>query len=195
MRGALALLLWWLIGAAACAPRGARPGRIEQMPGRAALLAGGRRGPRLGWVAWGADGALIACGRRAASAVDAGTPERCLRVDRPGGEPHEVPPGALEAGRRDVTAVEWAPGGCRVLLEDSRGSGPARVSLVGPRERVTLGEWLPAPEVGGDVYSLETSFSADGRRLALLRLSVGVGDDGILVELKGAEVRAAPLCR
>jgi hypothetical protein len=82
-----------------------------------------------------------------------------------------------------------------VLLEDSRGSGPARASLIGPRERVPLGEWQPAPEVGGDVYSLETSFSADGRSLALLRLSVGVGDDGILVELKGAEVRAAPPCR
>lgn len=208
-RCVLGAIFWGFMGGVGCAPRPVRsvgPGGIEQMPARAALLVGGRRGPRLGWVAWGADGALIACGGRAASAaaVGVGTPERCLRIDRMGrmgrvgraeAEPREVPPGELGVGRRDTTPVEWAPGGCRVLLEDSRDSGPARASLVGPRERVLLGEWQPALEVGGDVYSLETSFSADGRHLGLLRLSVGVGDDGLLVELQGAEVRAAPPCR
>lgn len=203
------VFLWGLMGGVGCAQRPVRPagpGSIEQMPARAALLAGGRRGPRLGWVAWGADGALIACGGRApsAAALGAGTPERCVRVDgvggvgrvgRAGAAPREVAPEELAAGRRDTTPAEWAPGGCRVLLEDSKGSGPARASLIGPRERVLLGEWQPGPEVGGDVYSLETSFSADGRQLALLQWSVGVGDDGLLVELKGAEVRAAPACR
>jgi hypothetical protein len=192
MRAAL-VLLGWLLQAAACAPAPTR--NTDQGSARAVLLEGGRRGPRLGWVAWGAKGALIACGRRAASAADAGSPERCLRIEGPGATPEEVPPGELDAGRRDTTPAEWAPGGCRVLLEDSRDAGPARASLVGPRGRVTVGEWQPAPNVGGDVYSLETSFSADGRHLALLRLSVGVGDDGILVELKDAEVRAAPPCR
>jgi hypothetical protein len=156
---------------------------------------------RLAWVAWRAGGAnptFAACGRRTADLGVQGQLCGCVVVERAGAAPT---PGAWteDAGFiRDRSAVEFAPGGCRVLLDDvpgDPGAPPARATLLGPGARLAIDEWRPPATVDGDYFAIETSYSPDGRWLAVVRAAVGIGDADRLVELSSVEVRPAPTCR
>src|SRR5262249_27264568 len=121
----------------------------------------------------------------------------CLVVARAGELPVAVPspqPGYAA----DASPPEHAPGGCRVQLDDAPGdpgAPAARATLVGPKERAALDAWTPAREGNGASFAAETSFSPDGKWLAIVHSAVGIGEEGRLVDVIDAQVRAAPACK
>ena len=75
------------------------------------------------------------------------------------------------------------------------GAPPARATLVDPTHSQLLDEWLPPNSVDGDYFAIETSFSPDGKWLAIVHSSVGIGEGDRLVTVVDVAVRPAPSCR
>ncbi|MSP62349.1 MAG: hypothetical protein EXR72_18855 [Myxococcales bacterium] len=165
---------------------------------RVALPDGGvHHTERLAWTAWRADGAFAACGRRTADFTVAGTLRGCVIVERPGGSPAPLDWSGDPAFRRESAPVDAAPGGCRVLLDDvpgDPGAPAARATLQGPSGATVLDAWKPPPAVDGDYFAIETSFSPDGRLLAVIHTAIGLGPDERTVDVAGIELRPAPAC-
>jgi hypothetical protein len=67
--------------------------------------------------------------------------------------------------------------------------------LIGAKERTALDAWKAPRDVDGDYFAVETSFSPDGKWLAIVHSAVGIGEEGRLVDVIDAQVRAAPPCR
>ena len=149
---------------------------------------------RLAWSAWLPSGAFIACGRTTDDFSKQGRLGKCLTAaPGPAPAPATWPAGAA----RDASPVDAAPAGCKVLLDDipgDPGAPPARATLVGPTGKTPLAEWKPPREVDGDYFALETSFSPDGKTLALARTSVGRGEGDQRVDVVSVELRPAPPC-
>lgn len=174
------------------APLSPRP--VE--PAAAVEDAGIHHTVRLGWSAWRADGTFAICGRRTNAFEEAGSLRGCLAVRAP-----QLPAMSLDWTKdasfvHDATPPDRAPGSCRVLLEDivpTPLGPPARTTLVSPRQRLKLAEWLPAATIDGDYFTIEASFSPDGRWLALARLAIGIGEDRT-VDVVDVELQPAPPC-
>jgi len=158
---------------------------------KVALPDGGmRHTERLATAAW-RGGAFRACGERN------GGPSGCKLVAAAGERASDAAADG-EGFAADRSPPTSAPGVCRVLFDDAPGdpaAPPARATLVGPAARQPLDEWRPAGTVDGDYFAVETSFSPDGKWLAVYRVAVGLGTDERLVELAGVQVRPAPACR
>ena len=119
---------------------------------------------------------------------------RTAPIPEPGVEPllpdtNRAPPtqGAGQPPSPCRVVLEWAPG--------DPGSPPARALIEGPRERALVASWSPPPEVDGDRFVIEVSFSPDGRWIGIARESIGVGDSDMLVRVEQVEVKPAPRCR
>ena len=181
---------------------GTPPPRHASAPsgdGKVALPDGGmRHDQRLAWVAWAGDRpAFGACGRRTDDLASLGQRGRCWVVEGPGAAPVERDWTALPGFVQDRSPVDQAPGRCRVAVDDVGGdpaAPPARATLVGPGGAQEIAAWAVPATVDGDYFALETSFSPDGRWLAVVRAAVGLGGER-LVEIAGVEVRPAPPCR
>lgn len=145
---------------------------------------------RLARVGWRGE-SFVACGD------SRGRESRCRMIDRAGAA--AVAAASPPAGYADdASPPDRAPGACRVRFDDvpgDPGAPAARATLVGPAGAQPLDAWRPAREVDGDYFAVETSFSPDGKWLALVHTAVGIGEDERRVEVAGAEVRAAPACR
>jgi hypothetical protein len=155
---------------------------------------------RLAQAGWRSDGAFQACGDFPWARDQPGKPLRpgpCLVVARAGELPIAVP--APQPGyAADASPPERAPGGCRVRFDDAPGdpgAPAARATLVGTTARAALDAWKAPREVSGDYFAVETSFSPDGKWLAIVHSAVGIGEEGRLVGVIDAEVRAAPPCK
>ena len=187
----------------AVAPVGVTP-PVSAGP-KVALPDGGmRHTERLAVTGWSQAGAFWACSQRTAEFGQPGRTGRCLVVEKAGDAAmqHEFAEGAItpdaarEGGRPDA-----APGRCRVLFEDLTGDpglpaeAAAKATLYGPPAPIALDAWKPPRTLDGDYFAVETSFSPDGKRLAIVHTAVGVGEGERSAEVVSVEVRAAPDCR
>ena len=148
-------------------------------------------------VRWAGDWAMACGGRRVESATNGAvktTPGACVTAGVAGAAADARPQeSAFQAGAEGAV-----PAPCRVYYEDISGdpaAPPARASLVGPGGRQLLDEWRVPREVDGDYFAVEIRVSPDGKRIAVLHVSVGIGDGDRLVRVESAEVRPAPPCR
>lgn len=160
-----------------------------------ALPDGGlRHTARLAWTAWSADAIFQACSRRTSDFALQGKLGECNSVPARA----SIQRGSVVAPLvHDASAVDAAPRGCRVIFDDAPGdpaAPPARATLAGPSARQPLDEWRPAREDNGDYFAVETSFSPDGKWLAIVHTAVGLGDGEQSVDVKSIEVRPAPAC-
>ena len=91
--------------------------------------------------------------------------------------------------------------GTSVQFEDMTGDPglpptvAARAILVGPGEqRLVLDAWRPPLSVDGDYFAVETSFSPEGKRLAIVHSAVGRGEGEQAVDVISVELRPMPTC-
>ncbi len=188
------LFLVAALALAGCPKRDAAPTSPPPPP------SAGPRGPdggahhteRFASAAWRPDGAFRTCGERG------GRPAGCKAVARPGEPAADSPSEGDVRYLPDRAPFDAAPGGCRVLFDDATGdpgAPAARATLKGPAAATPIDAWKAPPNVDGDYFAVETSFSPDGKWLAVIHTAVGLGADERLVEVKDVEVRPAPPCR
>ena len=142
---------------------------------------------RLARTSWKSDTAR-ACGTRGA----------CVAASPSGALANDPGEAGFAVDGSPVDAMPGAGGRCRVVDDDVLASSkgpPARATLWGPSGATPLAAWQPPVTVDGDYFALETSFSPDGKWLAIARLAVHLGDEAPVVDVAGLEVRAAPACR
>jgi hypothetical protein len=149
---------------------------------------------RLAWITWAGD-ALVHCRRRIDDAArTVGPLGPCTRIAE-GAPPARVP--APSSHPPDVTFADATPdSACALTIEDAQlvpAPKPARLTLTTPSGKIDLDTWTPDTE--GDAFHIEASFSPDHRRVAILRVAVGLGEGERIVDVVSAQVRAAPACR
>ncbi len=145
---------------------------------------------RFAEVAWKPDGTFRYCSVR-------GKPIKCMTIAKAGDAPQPAPD-ADASFAIDRSPPSSATGNCKVAFDDAGGdpgAPPAKASLRGPAGTQPIDEWHPAQTDNGDFFLVETSFSPDGKWLAVLHVAVGVGIDEQTADVIHAEVRAAPICR
>lgn len=169
-------------------------------PGPAVTLPDGgmRHTIRLAGAGWDAASAFQACARHL---DDAGTPRPpfgpCLIVRGPGAAA-EAQPAPDRAFFDDTSVSTAAPDGCHTAFFDvpgDPGAPAARAFLVGPSASALLDSFRPPSTVDGDQFAIETSYSPDHSRLALIHSALGLGDGDRRVDVVAVEMRAAPACR
>lgn len=178
-----------LLLAAGCRRQEAHPLRVQLPDG------GLRHRERLAHASWRSDGTFRLCAGRDADGARGGL--RCVFVAGPGAQSMIRPWQDDPEFVTDPLPVDRSPDGCGVLLEDTRGtpdSGPALATFVTHAGTTRLAQWHPGPEVSGDYFALEASFSPDGRWVAVSRLAVGIGVGEKVVEIVGVTIQPAPHC-
>lgn len=108
----------------------------------------------------------------------------------------EPPPPSGATFTPDPHPYHWAPGTCHVSFDDAAGPGVnvASASMVGPGTHVVLDTWHIGPTDNGDYFAVETSFSPDGKWLAIIHTGVSLGVDERTVEIASVRVIPAPPC-
>jgi hypothetical protein len=148
---------------------------------------------RLGWLTWSDVNELVYCNQRLDDAGNrVGVLGPCWHLTA--GEAPKKMLSWLNAGRPDdrpPNAVPWSR--CHVELEGN--AQGAHATLVSPTASEPLDAWKPGPEVPGDVYAVELSFSPEGKWMAVAHLGVHLGEGERLIEFHDVEIRSVPACR
>jgi|GEM_PF-7015141 len=155
---------------------------------------------RLAWVSWSEPKELLACTRRiddngntvgvmgpCYKIGDDSTPHRLISWLN-GDDPDRNP--------SNVILSDWE-NRCTLILEDAvlvPTPKPARLILVTPTGKKVLDEWTPSPKDEGDAFQVEATFSTDGKMMASVHLSVGLGEGERIIGIAGAKVFATPEC-
>jgi hypothetical protein len=158
---------------------------------------------RLAAVMWPVAKAIIYCTRRLDDhAQPVGVAGPCFRLEA--GDPDPVKTiswvtlGRFESSAPDATPASF---GGRCHLEIAQGQRlpaptPARLTWVGPSGKRVLEEWTPndAEAVDADAYTIEATFAPEGEWMAILHVSVGLGDGERIVRVASAKLIRVPAC-
>ncbi len=158
---------------------------------------------RLAAVMWPVAKAIIYCTRRIDDhALPVGVAGPCFRLEA--GETDAVRAiswvtlGRFESGGPDAMPASF---GGRCHLEIAQGQRmpamtPAKLVWVGPSGKKVLEQWTPndAEAVDADAYTIETTFAPEGEWMAILHVSVGLGDGERIVRVPYAKMIRVPAC-
>ena len=162
-----------------------------------------RHTERFAWVGWRVDGEHAwfgVCDRRTREFAEPGKLERCRVIADGGGRAFDGDSwSGDERFVRDETSPDFAPGRCRVWFQDLGGTASSMVASAYHVDENGLSlraiaDWHPEPSIEADYLALETSFSPDGKWVALLRSAVGLGSGDLRVDVLNVELRRAPTC-
>lgn len=181
---------------AACAPSSTQRAAKAGFPARATPE---HKRVRLGWVTWPNADTMIYCNRRVDDQGNlVGVLGPCWRYEAGEPAPKKIMSWS-NLGRPDSTPPAVGPWDrCTLELEDARlvpTPSPARASLQSPTAKTPLDEWTPDPKLTGDAYATEVSFSPEGKWMAVLHLSIGLGEGERTIEIADAKLAAVPACR
>jgi hypothetical protein len=144
---------------------------------------------RLGWITWSDVNELIFCTRRLDDdANQVGNLGPCWR-QAAGDQPKKMF-AWLNAGRPDDTPPNRGPWDrCLAEIKDTT------VVLATPTERTLLDDWKPGNDVQGDRFTVELSFSPEGKWMAVEHVAIHVGEGERIIEIPSVEIRPVPACR
>lgn len=148
---------------------------------------------RLGWITWSDVNEVVFCTRRLDDGGNqVGVLGPCWR-QTVGDKPKKLF-SWLNGGRSDDTPPNSGPWQrCAVKLEST--NKEAKATLLTPTGSEPLDDWTPPPEVNGDLFADELSFSPEGKWMAVLHLAVHLGEEERIIEPSWVDIRPVPACR